>query len=91
MYDDFWKFDGLLGNMIIMLIVAFLSTLIVVLSETGVFQKCTDCSCKRIPAPRSDIDFDDDVLTEQLRLKKQTRINQEMRSSYKLNAAPKAA
>ena len=86
-----WNFDGLMGNMIIMLIVAFVSILIVVLSEAGIFQKCTDCSCKKVPAPREDIDFDDDVFAEQERLKKQTRINQSMRSSYKLNAAPKSA
>ena len=65
-----WNFDGLMGNMVIMLIVAVVSILIVVLSEAGIFQKCTDCSCKKVPAPREDIDFDDDVFAEQERLKK---------------------
>ena len=61
--------------MVIMLIVSFVTALIVFFAEAGVCQKCSECSCRKVPPPRTDIDFDDDVLAEQERLKKQTQIN----------------
>ena len=74
------------GSIYVMIAAAVVCTLIVFLNECGLFSKCAEFSCKKVPQPKTDIDFDDDVLSEQQRLKKQTNINQMMRQSYKIGA-----
>ena len=60
--------SNLTGNYLIMISTAIVCTLLLILIEADIFQKCSNYSCKKPPAPREDLDMDDDVEAEEERL-----------------------
>ena len=69
---DLYAFANLTGNYTLMILAAVVYTLLLILIEADIFQCCSKFSCKRIPEPVHDLDLDDDVIEEEVRLEMQS-------------------
>jgi len=65
---DVWAFQNLTGDVVLMIIVALVSTGLLILIEADIFQSCAKFSMYSNPEPRDDLDLDDDVIEEHERL-----------------------
>ena len=66
--DNIYAFANLTGDYTIMIITGIVCSLLLVLIEADLFQCCAKFSVKRIPEPKHDLDFDEDVEAEENRL-----------------------
>ena len=62
--NDVYALENLPSNMIAMGVMAVLSIIFLFLVESDIFQCCSKCSCFRQPQPKTDLEYDDDVLEE---------------------------
>ena len=81
---DLYDFEHLTGNFMIMLGVGVASLILLIVVEAGLFNKCSECSCRSLPKQEELKDCDEDVAAEEKRLDLQSKVSLSMRQSYKL-------
>ena len=61
---DVWAMTNLGGNFVIMVVTGIVFTLLLVVIEADIFQKCSNFSFRTLPNESTDLDLDEDVLAE---------------------------
>ena len=62
--SDIFALGNMSSLMIALACIAVLCTLLIMILESDIFKCCNRASCFKLPAARTDIKFDDDVLKE---------------------------